>query len=283
MSDPGTGTRSDARLLWSGGALLTVLCVATLGLAATGRLTLYIHPRYVTLSVVTGVVGLLLTTLGLVVVGREHGSERHEHDQEHEHEHDGTGHDHHHDVEHRPETAGPPLEPGERLRSIGRVALVAVVAVVVLVVPPTTLSAALRSDRGLVTTGRALGDAPAEPLVGADTSSYTVRDWAALAQQGPDAVAGQPVSVVGYVLDRGEGDVFWVARLTVSCCAVDAQPVGVAVHRPGWRRELKTDAWVSVRGTFVDAGDLPASAQHSVVVEPTEVTTVPEPKDPYVF
>ena len=274
MSDPGTGTRSDARLLRSGAALLTVLCVATLGLAATGRLTLYIHPRYVTLSVVAGVVGLLLSTLGLVVVARE----QHDHDDEHGHEH---GHGHEHADAHA--SVAPAVGPADRLRSAGRVALVAVVAVVVLVVPPTTLSAGLRSDRGLVTTGRALGDAPAEPLVGADTSSYTVRDWAALAQQGPDAVAGQPVSVVGYVLDRGEGDVFWVARLTVSCCAVDAQPVGVAVHRPGWRRGLKTDAWVSVRGTFVDASDLPASAQHAVVVEPTEVTTVPEPDNPYVF
>ena len=278
MSDPGTGTRSDARLLRSGAALLTVLCVATLGLAATGRLTLYIHPRYVTLSVVTGVVGLLLATLGLVVVARE------QHDHGHAHDDGGHGYDDGHDDQaHALVSVAPVAGPADRLRSVGRAALVAVVAVVVLVVPPTTLSAALRSDRGLVTTGRALGDAPAEPLVGADTSSYTVRDWAALARQGPDAVAGQPVSVVGYVLDRGEGDVFWVARLTVSCCAVDAQPVGVAVHRPGWRRELKTDAWVSVRGTFVDASDLPASAQHAVVVEPTEVTTVPEPKDPYVF
>ncbi|SDU85707.1 TIGR03943 family protein [Microlunatus sagamiharensis] len=280
MSDPGTGTRSDARLLWSGAALLTVLCVATLGLAATGRLTLYIHPRYVTLSVVTGVVGLLLATLGLVVVACERQDHEHGHDQ---HKHDQHEHDQHEHDDQAYASAATAARPAERLQSVGRAALVAVVAVVVLVVPPTTLSAALRSDRRLVTTGRALGDAPAEPLVGADTSSYTVRDWAALAQQGPDAVAGQPVSVVGYVLDRGEGDVFWVARLTVSCCAVDAQPVGVAVHRPGWRRELETDAWVSVRGTFVDAGDLPASAQHSVVVEPTEVTTVPEPKDPYVF
>ncbi len=196
------------------------------------------------------------------------------------HGHEGHAQD---SAEHAHGGAAPPSGPGDRLRALGRVALVALVAVVVLVVPPTTLSAALRSDRGLVTTGRALGDAPAEPLVGADTSRYTVRDWAALARQGPDAVAGQPVSVVGYVLDRGEGDVFWVARLTVSCCAVDAQPVGVAVHRPGWRRELKPDAWVSVRGTFVDASDLPASAQHAVVVEPSGVETVPEPKDPYVF
>ena len=282
MSEAGTGTRSDARLLWSGAALLMVLCVGTLGLAATGRLTLYIHPRYVTLSVVTGVVGLLLATLGLVVVAREHGAEH----EAHEHEH-GHGHDEHdepdgHHQEHGHGASASAPDPADRLRTLGRVALVALVAVVVLVVPPTTLSAQLRSDRGLVTTGRALGDAPAEPLVGADTSAYTVRDWAALARQGPDAVGGQPVSVVGYVLDRGEGDVFWVARLTVSCCAVDAQPVGVAVHRPGWRRELKPDAWVSVQGTFVDASDLPASAQHAVVIEPTGVKTVPEPKDPYV-
>lgn len=262
---------SDARLRWSGAALLMVLCIGTLGLAATHRLTLYIHPRYVTLSVVTGVAGLLLATAALVVVGR-HAHDDHDEHGDHE---PGDHHDHDHDQ--------PGCEPRDRFRSLARAALVGLVAVAVLVLPPATLSAALRSDRGLVTTGRALGNAPAEPLVGADTSSYNVRDWAALAQQGPDAVAGQPVAVVGYVLDRGEADVFWVARLTVSCCAVDAQPVGVAVRRPGWRRELKPDGWVSVKGTFVDASDAPGSAQHAVVIEPTSVETVPEPKDPYVF
>ena len=61
MHDP------DRGLQLTGATLLIVLSVATLGLAVTGRLTLYVHPRYVVLSVVMAALALAIATTGLVL------------------------------------------------------------------------------------------------------------------------------------------------------------------------------------------------------------------------
>ena len=240
-----------------GATLLVVLGVAALGLAATGRLSLYVHPRYVALTVLMAGVGLVVATAGLVLRDRTgpESSPLHEHDH-------------------------------ARLRSVvlpARALLVVAVAFAVLVLPPSTLSASLRADRGLASSDRLLDEGSAERLVGADTTSFSVRDWAVLLQQGgADAVVGQPVDVTGYVLDRGEDDSFYVARLVISCCAVDAQPIGVAVRRPGWRSSIRPDTWVRVRGTFADDSTAAADT-HPAIIDPTSVTVVPEPRNPYVF
>ena len=261
----------------TGGVLLVVLGVATLALAGSGRLTLYVHPRYVVLSVVLATVALTVATTGLVLrpaaLAHATGADARAVPDEHSHEH--------------PQNLPParvrrPLPVRARLAAAGRVLLLAAVIDAVLVVPPATLSTALTQDRGLATDGRALEDAPSDDLVGADTSTFTLRDWAALLQQNdPDAVAGRSADLTGYVLDRGQDDSFVLARLMISCCAVDAQPIGVPVRRPGWRTELKPGTWIQVQGSFADnAGSDDANP---TVMVPTSVVAVPEPKNPYVF
>ena len=113
-------------------------------------------------------------------------------------------------------------------------------ALALLVIPPATLSSTARQNRELVTSGQVLDSTKVAALVGADPTTFSVKDWAALLSQGgPEAVLGKQVDLSGYVLDRDEDDVFFIARLAVSCCAVDAQPIGVPVYRPGWRDEIE--------------------------------------------
>jgi uncharacterized repeat protein (TIGR03943 family) len=242
---------------WSGAALALVGVIATLWLAATGRLTLYVHPRYTLLTVIMAVLTLLvLVLMAAVGVSSAAGEDDHDHVS-------------------RASAVGRLLT-----WSSGVVLVCAVLAL--LIIPPATLSSTARQNRELVTSGRALDSARALPLVGADPATFSVKDWAALLNQGgPEAVLGKQVDLSGYVLDRGENDVFFLARLTVSCCAVDAQPIGVPVYRPGWRDEIEPGAWITIQGAF--AKNPSPESQESVAIGVGSIAKIDEPDQPYVF
>jgi len=145
---------------WSGAALALVGVIATLWLAATGRLTLYVHPRYTLLTVIMAVLTLLVLVL-MAAVGVSAAAGE-----------DGD-HDHDHDHVSRASAVGRLLT-----WSNGVVLICAVLAL--LIIPPATLSSTARQNRELVTSGRALNSAKALPLVGADPATFSVKDWAAL-------------------------------------------------------------------------------------------------------
>jgi uncharacterized repeat protein (TIGR03943 family) len=241
---------------WSGAAFALVGVIATLWLAATGRLTLYVHPRYTLLTVITAVLTLLVLVLMATVGGSSAA--------------DG-GHDH-----------------VTRVSAFGRLliwsngAVLVCAALALLVIPPATLSSTTRQNRELVTSGQILDSTEVAALVGADPATFSVKDWAALLSQGgPEAVLGKQVNLSGYVLDRGEEDLFFIARLAVSCCAVDAQPIGVPVYRPGWRDEIEPGAWISIEGAFVKNPS--RDSQEGVAIGVGSLANIEEPDQPYVF
>ena len=265
---------------WRGIALAAIGVVATLWLGVTGQLGLYIHPRYFVFTVIMAVVALVFIVLAFAVVpGR--GDEPHEHEHGHG---DGSG-AHVDDGSDAAATApggGGRVAASARARIGTAVSATIIVAAVValLALPPATLTTATASNRELNAVG-AVGDT-APDLVGGDTSSFTVKDWALLLRQLPDpAMFTEPVEVTGFVLPAPDrpGDVFYVARFTVTCCAVDAQPVGVAVHLPGWGDRFTADEWVTVTGRIaVD----PAGGS-ALVLLPDNVEPTEQPEQPYVF
>jgi uncharacterized repeat protein (TIGR03943 family) len=243
---------------WSGAALALVGVIATLWLAATGRLTLYVHPRYTLLTVIVAALTLIVLILmaGVNVSPAE---------------------DDHHDHDHVTRASA-----FSRLFIWSNGALLVCVAVALLVIPPATLSSTARQNRELVTSGQALDSTKVAALVGADPATFSVKDWAALLSQGgAEAVLGKQVDLSGYVLDQGEEDVFFVARLAVSCCAVDAQPIGVPVYRPGWRNEIEPGDWIAIQGAFVNNPS--PESQEGVAIGVDSLTTIDEPDQPYVF
>jgi uncharacterized repeat protein (TIGR03943 family) len=243
---------------WSGAALALVGVIATIWLAATGKLSLYVHPRYTFLTVTMAVLTLLALVLMAAVGGSPAAAE-------------DAGHDH--------VTRASAMN---RLLTWTNAAVIICAALALLVIPPATLSPTARQNRELVTSGQALDSTRALPLVGADPAMFTVKDWAALLNQGgPEAVLGKQVGLSGYVLDRGEKDVFFVARLAISCCAVDAQPVGVPVYRPGWRDEIEPGAWIQLDGAFVKNPS--PDSDESVAIGVGSIAEIDEPDQPYVF
>ena len=76
-------------------------------------------------------------------------------------------------------------------------------------------------------------------------------------------------------------DGFYVTRFLITCCAVDAQPIGVLVRLPGWQERFAEGRWVRVSGAFAANPDV--ESPEPVVLTSVTVTGIATPRDPYVY
>ncbi|WP_161580483.1 TIGR03943 family putative permease subunit [Subtercola vilae] len=173
------------------------------------------------------------------------------------------------------------------------VVLVGAAVVALLAVPPSTLTSSTVEQRSLNAAASTLSNVGggagsgtgSGAAAGGDTSAYTVKDWSTLIRQGagPDALAGQTATLVGFVTPDPDDptNVFYIARFVVTCCAVDAQPVGVAVYEPGWSGTYAKDSWVSATGVFASNPSVLSTA--TTVLQPTSIQAIAQPTEPYVY
>ena len=238
------------------GVILTLVgLVATIWLGLTGQLVLYIHPRYTVFTIAMAGIAAVLALASFAVVPVAQN--------EHEHQVDG--------VESR----------RSWLWSVGSILMIGAAIVGLLFLPPSTLTTATVAQRDLNGSASALTSKP--PAHG-DYSAFTVRDWASLLRSGAgkDFFADKTATVTGFISpDKSDQNVFYVTRFVVTCCAVDAQPIGVPVYHPGWQNQYKTDSWVTVSSYF-RANPNPASPE-GIVLIPDAVTPIAQPAQPYVY
>jgi putative membrane protein len=290
---PSPAPRPWRRLLdrWQGVLLTLVVGVATLWLAATGQLVLYIHPRYDVFTVVMIVIGMALS-LATLAFSPVRGDDSHD-----DHDH-GPGHDHDGRLDAaevpavedglRPRRRRPVATGAGRLAFSAGVAVTAAVAIAVVALPPATLTSATAGQRDVNSSTAALDSTTVADATGASSEAYrsfSVLDWAGLLRQTTDLAfyEGKTADVVGFVTpsDTDPDDVFYVSRFVITCCAVDAQPVGVPVYLPGWQDQVAADDWVEVSGGFDT--NRSSSSQDPVALVPDDVTTVGQPSDPYLY
>jgi putative membrane protein len=249
---------------WQGIVLVVAALVSTVWLAITNQLILYIHPRYIVFTVIMAALGLVLVIASFV------STPHHDHDHDHDHDDDG-----------RPSRVGTVI-------SIGATVLTLVMAVGLVVVPPATLTTATADQRVINSTTVGAGTKTVSSAVSAPAGAFakfTVLDWSSLLRQTSDAsfYAGKSVDIVGFISkDTGDtANVFYVSRFVITCCAVDAQPVGVPVYLPNWQNGFKADQWVRVTGSF-DTNPSSKSNQPIALV-PTKTTPVEQPSEPYLY
>ena len=242
---------------WLGAGLAAVLAVVTIGLWATDRLALYINPAQswfavgMAFLVLAGAIASFALPLGA----------------EADHGHGDDDHAHHH-------------EPGRGALAIGVAGgvLATGVAAGAILLPPASLSVELAMERD---TGSAPLFAGADDVVlaaGSDTTGFGVGDWAAVFARAtsPDAFDGAEVTLTGFVTPAEEGeDGIRIGRLVITHCVIDAQPASLPVATVAG--DFPVGEWVEVEGV------ISADAEGGLVVEPTTVTSVPEPEDPYEY
>ena len=259
---------------WGGLVISLAGIVAVLVLAVRGDLGLYIHPRYFTFTVVMAFIALVVALGAIAVLPGATDTELHAHG------HDAHGATSEHGSEHE-------HEHGRRRTGVAVGAATAFAVLALVIVPPSTLSSATAIQRDIAggTGAAASGSAPALDARGGETASYTVKDWVTLLRRGvgDEYLANRAVDVVGFVVaDPADPEnVFLVSRFVITCCAVDAQPMGLAVYEPGWHATLEENDWVRVAGSFA-RNPSGASAERNAVI-PASIDPVDEPDQPYEY
>ncbi|PXA67795.1 TIGR03943 family putative permease subunit [Cryobacterium arcticum] len=241
---------------WRGIGLSLVVVVATVWLGVTGQLGLYIHPRYFGFTLVMAALGLVFVVASFVVPAPATGQSR--------------------------------SPRRNTLALVGSAVLLTVAAVAVLMVPPATLTSATATQREVNSGGLDTAEAAdqAATLVGTgDYERLSVKEWVSLLAQSDDPAlyTDKTARVTGFVLPDASDpeNVFYVARFVVTCCAVDAQPIGLPVYQPGWSNSYNTDDWVEVTGFF--AANPSATSTNTLAVQPSTIESVDQPSDPYVY
>ncbi|MTD13503.1 TIGR03943 family protein [Nakamurella sp. YIM 132087] len=119
-----------------------------------------------------------------------------------------------------------------------------------------------------------------DPLPTGEDPAIPLREFVLRAlYDGEDSVVDTPVTVTGFIAPAGTGFTsgYSIARLVISCCAADANPMQIHVDGDA---PLPTDTWVTAVVTAVpdtagqDNGYVPT-------VTVTSITPVDQPSDPY--
>ena len=166
-------------------------------------------------------------------------------------------------------------EPMSR-RQIAGIAFMLIPVVTVISLPSASLGSFAASRRSSLTSGSfvssaediAEGELTLIDVSGATRSREAMR---ALVQR-----AGEQVSFTGFVTRDSSTPPteFVLTRFLISCCVADALSADVRVVGvpPG---EFKEDEWVRVEGAMYPLG-------REVIVDLSEITPVPRPKNPYL-
>jgi uncharacterized repeat protein (TIGR03943 family) len=215
----------------------------------SGKLNFYINPRYTEFTYAMGLVAVIFGGMGIIHVLEARGW----------------------------------LEDKLSWREfLASLLLVGTLAVGILL-PVQRLSVATASQRELDFNSVGAGRISAADLFIQNTRAYDLGDWISSMSYNPDEefYIGKQVDVSGFIFPRDQSDSghFTVARFIVTCCAVDATPVGLLVAGK-WQDGFSQNDWVRVEGTFALQE---VAGQEELVVVAENITIVPEPAIPYIF
>lgn len=227
--------------------IISAACIAQLALAS--QLTLYIHPRYILLTII-------LTCICLVVL-IAHSFMHPAADQTHSHR--------------------------RGFMSVISFIPLCLVLCAALILPARPLTSSTVTQRSISSNGIS---SPAvsnqtNAIFSGSTKNYKLADWAQLIETNtdPSYYENKPVRISGFIYDADLGtDTVWLARFVLTCCAVDARPVGIPVKIENWSDAYSEDDWIDVSGTI--AFHSTAKGEQLVVI-PESVSSIEEPENPY--
>ena len=235
----------------------------------SGDLNLLIHPVYHGLTLVTGLI-LIILPLGQLLLGWSDQAQ---------------------DTARSPRLgASSVLHPPQW----AAIVLLSVIALAGFWVPLRVFASSVASDRQVADFLTINRREPEAFRLSVKSEDRTLVDWVKTLNvyPEPDAYQGQAVKVEGFVLhppDLPENYIL-LARFVITCCAADVYPVGLPLRIDATGPTIKTpgndrsaypiDHWFSVQGTMTTDT---LNNQRKLVIQPTEITAIPEPDQPYEF
>lgn len=234
----------------------------------TGQLYLLIHPNYFLLVFASGIILFILSMAKIVQVVLDYKNNSY--------------------LEEKDDYQGANLLPKGWASS-----LLLSVAILGLTIQPMVLNSETALQRGITdslppTTLQAesfLNQTPPE--------GRSLIDWVRTINvyPEPDNHIGQPANITGFVvhINHLPENIIYLSRFVLTCCAVDAYPVGILVELPTPRQEFPPDTWLEVQGVMNTATLPPLERinedsqreRRYVVLQAEVVKTIPTPRNPY--
>jgi uncharacterized repeat protein (TIGR03943 family) len=173
--------------------------------------------------------------------------------------------------------------------------LLILVAVMGLITEPMILNSQSAIQRGIVDSLPPVTIQPESFVSATKPEDRSLIEWVRTLNvyPEPDTYTGQKANITGFVvhLDSLPENYVYLSRFILTCCAVDAYPVGIPVKLASSRANYPPDTWLEIGGTMMTKV-LPAldatqengtrEVRH-LVVSADEVTVIPTPKNPYGY
>lgn len=245
-----------ALLIW--GILLLKYCFS-------GQLKLLIHPNFFGLVLATGIILVILGSIKAIACLTSNGE---------------VGDKNEHIVF---------FPPG-----LGSTVLI-VVAIAGLIIPPNVLSSQAALQRGVAENLPLTRSEPQAFYTSTKPEERSLLDWVRTlnAYPEPDAYAGQKAKVKGFVvhLPQLPDDYLLISRFVITCCAVDAYPVGIPVKLTSSRAAYPPDTWLTIEGEMISETlslnrammNETAPAERQLVLAAKSIEVIPTPADPYDY
>jgi putative membrane protein len=232
----------------------------------TGQLRLLIHPNYFWLVLVTGIV---LVILGILRAGQLLMDARGQRN----------------NLEGRETVQHITLLP----QGMGSIILL-VTALAGFLIAPTVLTSQAALQRGVTESLPMTRSQPQSFRATIKPEERSLIDWIRTlnAYPEPDAYAGQKAKVSGFVvhLPHLPDNYLLISRFIITCCAVDAYPVGIPVKLESNRNLYPPDTWLEIAGEMA-VETLPNqetnAEKRQLVLAAKTLTKIPTPADPYSY
>lgn len=204
---------------------------------------MYIHPRYVVFALVMAIFGGTLLVVGAIW---------------------------------QPPGHKPPVRK--------RVSVIDIIVVLVLVaafmLSPRALSTAA-VERKTVTTSSSADSPASRPCP--DFRPETMEMWVYAASEYPHCYEGKDITLTGFVYQPSDNplpeDMYYLGRVVMSCCVIDARPYALPIKQGAFERYPK-DTWLTITGKLERVQINGAS---HLAVSPLTVQQVGSPDKPYEY
>ena len=235
----------------------------------TGQLSLLIHPNYFLLVFATSIILFFLAIGKIFLLINDYRPQS---------QWSTTGNSQHH----------------TRLLPVGwgRILLL-VVALLGLVINPKVLSSQIAMQRGITDSLPPTTLQTQSFLTSTPPEKRTLIEWVRTLNiyPEPDNYTNQKANVTGFVVHFKQlpDNYIYLSRFVLTCCAVDAYPVGIITKLPESRNKYPIDSWLEIKGVM-ETETLPSldpksskKEQRQLVLKALEVKTIPTPKNPYSY
>lgn len=226
------------------GVVLVLLCAYLVRLYVTKDIYLYIHPRYALFALIMAIIGGVLLCAGFVWNRMQ-------------------------------------IKP-TRLSFVDWI--VVSVTILAFAVAPQALSSNVMQRKTLSTPTANTSSSKNVHTCPEVTATMPIEQWVFfISEYGADCYRGQQIHIRGFVMERPDNplpnDMFYLGRVVVSCCVIDARPYALPISA-GQSHNYTQDTWLELTGTL-ELTKIRGVEQLTVV--PATTTVIPNPNLPYEY